>query len=576
MHHSGQILFAMFFEIFASKRKKLEPIEVQWLAQILQGAVNIEQSRTVNIQDLSLFTGEVTQGTDPQRKELHHLADLDRIVDIYQANAALLYDGPGRYRVFYYDPTSKDYTGMHKLMKGWCGSIHGITKLMYLDAIHTQSGRPCFIQHYTPYNDLRERFFMTLKNFDRLFPADKRSGRLFIIDRGIYGLEVFKRFAEQGDYLLTWEKNYANDGWDDKAKTINFRKFRTRNNAKDLREYSFSCQESQWSKMNGMRRFIVRATNPNGRLIQLSILCSDPNIDMEEAVWLMFNRWLQENNFKHLNAHFGLNQLSAYGVKDFNHDDFIDKEVDTIEYKKLKASHTKEENSWAKLLLKKDKKQSITDPLKSRLDELVDEREQVSKKRADILLENPKQRPKSLELKNQDALLRQLNREEKQINTKLKKHTDKLDELSAAIDQSSQTCKELENQITNTLRKNSKLNFLIENHFKQHDTRAKGMLDALRVSASNMFANLVSDFRPLYANHRNDHVMLRQLTRADGFIETVDGRCTISLWMKGTYQKKQLKAFREFLYLLSHKINDHFGPDFTPLQIVLLEESPRL
>jgi hypothetical protein len=32
---------------------------------------------------------------------------------------------------------------------------------------------------------------------------------------------------------------------------------------------------------------------------------------MERAVWLILNRWLQENDFKYLDRHFGLNQLTG-------------------------------------------------------------------------------------------------------------------------------------------------------------------------------------------------------------------------------------------------------------------------
>ena len=105
--------------------------------------------------------------------------------------------GRAKIRYYYYDPTSVPYTGMHKIMKGWCGSMHGVTKLTYIDAIHTRSGRPCFLQHYTPYYDLRERFFMTLSVFNRLFPTSEQTGRSFIIDRGIYGLETFSAFGKQ-------------------------------------------------------------------------------------------------------------------------------------------------------------------------------------------------------------------------------------------------------------------------------------------------------------------------------------------------------------------------------------------
>jgi molybdopterin converting factor small subunit len=324
--------------------------------------------------------------------------------------------------------------------------------------------------------------------------------------------------------------------------------------------------------MDGMRRFIVRATNPNGRLIQLSILCSNPKMDMEEAVWLMFNRWLQENNFKYLNAHFGLDQLTSYGIKDFDKDDFIDQEVDTKEYKELKASLNKEENSWAKSLLNKEKKQRAIELLIQQLIKLEDKKLIETQKRAKIFEANPKLKPKSKPLKDKDTLLRQLNRDLKALSKKIKTAKSRVSILSTNIENSSQLCKEISLKLDNTLRKESKLNRLIENNFKRHDTRAKAMLDALRVTASNMFASLVADFRPLYGNHRNDHAMLRQLTRADGFVETKNGHTIVSLWLKGTYQKKQLEAFDKFLNLLSNKINNHFGSSFIPLQIRLLKE----
>ena len=355
LHHAGAIFFSFLIEPFMRDRPEAHKLETQWISQILQGAVNIEQSRTISLTDLAEFCGEVITGTDPQREVLKNYSSLDRVVSVYQANARLLLDGPGKEKAFYYDPTSIPYTGMHKLMKGWCGSMHGVTKLNYIDAIHTCSGRPCFLQHYTPYYDLRERFFMTLSVFNRLFPASEQTGRSFIIDRGIYGLDTFKRFQSKGDYLITWEKNYQSDGWDEAGPTVDFQKYRTRNKADDLKEYSFSCQETTWSKMDKMRRFIVRATNPSGRTIQLSVLCSNPDIAMQEAVLLMFNRWLQENDFKYLNAHFGLNQLTSYAVKNFETENFDDKDVDSADYKKLKAQLTKLNQQWAGLLLKKDK-----------------------------------------------------------------------------------------------------------------------------------------------------------------------------------------------------------------------------
>lgn len=560
LHHAGAVFFSFLIELFMRDRPDAQEIEKQWISQVLQGAVNIEQSRTISLTDLAEFCGKIIKGTDPQRQELKNYPSLDHIVDIYHANARLLPDGPGKEKVFYYDPTSVPYTGMHKIMKGWCGSVHGVTKLTYIDAIHTRSGRPCFLQHYTPYYDLRERFFMTLNVFNRLFSASDQTGRSFIIDRGIFGLDTFERFREEGDYLITWEKNYQDDGWDDTKTTVDFQKFRTRNKADDLKGYLFSCQETTWSKMVGMRRFIVRAINPSGRSIQLSILCSNPGIIMQEAVLLMFNRWLQENDFKYLNAHFGLNQLTSYAVKNFETEDFEDKDVDSSDYKQLKSELNKLHRKWSNLLLQRDKRELVKAQKTSHVREILQKKERLE-------MELPE---------GFERLIKALLKEECKLNKAILKSNEKTEIIQKSIDNIQQTSTQIETRINDTLRKTSKLGLLIEQGFRRHDNAAKALMDGLRISASNMFAILIMDFRPIYKNHRNDHVMLRQLSRADGFIETRDGRTNISLWLKGSYQKAQIKSFQEFLLLISRKINNHFGKSIIPVSIQLLQGNPML
>ena len=78
----------------------------------------------------------------------------------------------------------------------------------------------------------------------------------------------------------------------------------------------------------------------------------------------------------------------------------------------------------------------------------------------------------------------------------------------------------------------SRLELLIELGYKRPDMRRKAMMDALRVTASSMFRQLLSPFRAIWGNHRNDHTMLRMLTRCDGHIDQHDGLIEISLWLK--------------------------------------------
>ena len=85
-----------------------------------------------------------------------------------------------------------------------------------------------------------------------------------------------------------------------------------------------------------------------------------------------------------------------------------------------------------------------------------------------------------------------------------------------------------------------------------------------------MFRLLLGAFRPIYGNHRNDHVLLRQLTHADGFLVNRDGVIRIGLWMRGTYQPWQLRALRSFLNQTARAINAQFSGRRAPVQLLLV------
>jgi hypothetical protein len=53
-----------------------------------------------------------------------------------------------------------------------------------------------------------------------------------------------------------------------------------------------------WPKDERLRQIVVQATNPQGRVIQVSILTDDKNGAAVVIIGLMFGRWVQENDFK--------------------------------------------------------------------------------------------------------------------------------------------------------------------------------------------------------------------------------------------------------------------------------------
>lgn len=70
-------------------------------------------------------------------------------------------------------------------------------------------------------------------------------------------------------------------------------------------------------------------------------------------------------------------------------------------------------------------------------------------------------------------------------------------------------------------------------------------MDTIPLSSRNILYCLMEIFRPLYNNYRNDHVILRELTRSLGIIKKCDGVVNIQLLPTIEFQPKvKRKGFR--------------------------------
>ncbi len=527
IHNAGLVLFEKYLCLYANFPKQI-------ISQILLGAINIEQSKSLCFESLLRFNDEVEKVLNTQRDLLDEYASKENEIELYKQNAELLSDGPNKGTVYYFDPHTKHYTGMLKILKGWCGSLHSVSKVINLDAFHTESGRPCFIQHYTPYYDMRERFFMSLELFDHLFEPDKRFGRTFIIDRGIYGKECFKRFEK--DYLITWEKGYDGTGWDEDKPSIEFTKYRVKNSKNSKKkEYHFECQEHEWDTLNSFRKIIVKATNNNNNKITVSVLCSNPEMDVTTIVWLIFNRWLQENDFKYLNTHFGINQLDSRSRFKFENisEKLTDREVDCIEYKNAKKETKSHENKLAKKLLSKNRNAKNIDIKKNEIKKIEVAKMVVSKKA-------------------QTGLNKELSEAKRRL-IKLKDDKIKIKNEQIMIEENLENAEENQASI---LRKSSHIQELINANYDVIDTRRKAYIDALRINSANVFRNIADEFRAVYDNYRDDHFYLRLLSRSSGLISTNNkNELNIKLWLPGSLQKYIIDKMSLFINDITTQLN---------------------
>jgi hypothetical protein len=267
---------------------------------------------------------------------------------------------------------------------------------------------------------------------------------------------------------------------------------RPRNRAEDIRSYHLEYWDRPWPKDERLRQVVVQATNPQNRVIQVSILTEDPDAAAVTIIGLMFDRWVQENDFKYLDKHFGINQITSYGVTGYDElrQEVEDRQVCSTEVKGLREQRRQLRTKQSRLLL-----------LQAQGQHQADHRQQ----RIQALQEQSQSDARSKEL----ARLRQgQSRWESTRSTR----QEQIQKLSGQL-------AELEAKAQNAQQSESRLERLIEEKMVRLDPEKKRLMDSLRVIARNVFYQALQPFKKAYNNYRDDHDQFRQLTQASGVLE---------------------------------------------------------
>jgi transposase-like protein len=457
-HHLGVLLFSVVLLGVEKEVTASGWLLKQWLATLLLGAVNIEQTKLLDFEDLRRLLGRILRSLFPQRSQLTELAAGTTATQLLSFNAQLT--DAAQQRDFYFDPHTKHYTGMQHVLKGWCARIRWADKVLHSDFFHTAAGQPVYLECADNYQDMRERFAALLPRFRQTVGLPAEAAVTCIIDRGIFSHEVFATALEAPDYhLITWEKNFKPGPWDPQKCSGQYALERTRNHAQDKRVYRFEYLDQDWAKNPKMRQLIVQATNPQGITVQVGILTDDRQRVATEIIYLMFNRWTQENDFKYLDEHWGINQITSYA---------------SVAYERLKGQVEQKQikSGEYKALAQK------TAQLKSQLSKLLLSQHQHPRKSA--------------------------------------KRTERIAALTQELNQAQQAQAKTQKEV-------SRLEVLIQQQTVRLDTRNKRLLDSLKLIARNAFYQALRPFKTAYNNYRDDHELFRNLTHADGvLVESAD------------------------------------------------------
>lgn len=486
-HHVGVLLFCHVFNRLDAWVEEGGIWLKQWLAALLLGAVNIEQTKLLDFGELKRFFGQCMRSLHQQRLQLGKLAEMDTVDRVLRFNA--LEVGAVSQQDFYYDPHTKQYTGMEKMLKGWCPSIRSVDKVLHMDCIHTAQGQPVYMMPTDNYEDLRIRCLHTVRKFRALLELEESQVITVVVDRGIFSHKVFDQVIQDpGVHLVTWEKGYKAGEWKDDSTPQSFRLHRSRNRAEDILTYCFDYVEEKWKADDRMRRLRVRAANPKGRTVEVGILTDDWTRPAPDLIELMFRRWTQENDFKYLDKHFGINEITSYAVTPYKELEahLEDHQMKSGEYKALQMEQKLAKEKLGKLLV-----------------------------------------------------------QEHQHSGKNPQRTEAIQTLSHRLD-------ELKVQLQQTDKEMSRLQFVLDEEFVRLNTRNKYLMDSLKFLARNSFYTLLQPFKQAYDNYRDDHVFFRALTQSDGVIRMEENEVEVVLLPKPLYQPKVRRIIDSWLEELNH------------------------
>ena len=537
--HLGLLLFSqpLLSLVQALDQTGAKPV-CQWFSQVLMGAANLEQSKLISRRDLALLLGSNLLGCpDHQRSVLGELAqDADVALNILRWNFQRL--GGETMSDFFYDPHTKQYTGEQNVLKGWCSKIRFADKVMQADFVHSRHGHPLYLENTDNYEDMRQRFAGLESRFRENLGISKDRALTWIVDRGIFSLEMYQWVLENPNiHLITWEKGYQHDGWaEGQAAHGSMSVERPRNHSADLRAYHFQWIVQPWPIEPRVNRIIVRATNPRGKQIEVSVLCDDKERETPTIIWPMFDRWVQENDFKYLDAHFGINQITSYQSQSYAElrEQLEDRQMKNAIYTALETERQTETKRLGAMLVRQRNAKRKQTERELRIAGLEVELKAPNAPEAQHQSQSQSQLLVKLELAKLKAAQKREQRQSVVRETKIEQSAQRIEEKCA--------------ELQTTAKEVSRIDTLISQGAVRMRGEKKYLMDVIKLTARKLFYQMLSPFKEAYDNYRDDHVWFRHLSQSGGIIEPLaDGSLRCHLIGTADYPNPVRKVIAQVL-----------------------------
>lgn len=552
--HAGLLMFLPMLDALGMVDSKEAPLLRQLVAGVLLGAPNLEQTKVLDSACLSFLLGPLRWTSPPAlRKQLHRLAAKPGLRrELLAFNARMIGHETPAY--VYFDPHTKHYTGEHAVLYGWIASKKRVDKAIHGDWFHGPDGFPLWHRLQDNYEDLRARFLPSCRDMRKDLGIPEAHPLCVVVDRGIYGMEALERIGEEpGLSVLTWDPASAEgEAPPPEAEVKSFELVRLRNDSGDRIVTRLEAWESQDCRIPGARRVVFRTVTDASTPPKIAAILEvgGGGLSPQEIVERMTGRWVQENDFKYQNEHFGLHELTSYTVVAYEEiaESLEDRQVPNALRRALVEQSRELKKELGKLLV------SV------RIDKQRLHREMEELEAFNHALQQAETTGEHVDLYQKAT--RCVQGFEK-IHTRVCGKQEKADDLDRTLDAIGKQIRKLPETV-------SRLQSLIEKGNVRHRLETKMFFDTLKMLARNMFCLRLRIFRKHYDNLRDDHVILRALTYGSGIWPGPDEAPMLHPGVLSSQRKLRL-VFSDFLDELHDESSQYRIAE--DLQIVLPEHA---
>jgi len=210
---------------------------------------------------------------------------------------------------YYVDGHFCPYSGSRPLTKGW-NAKRRVAEPGQTDVyVHDATGRALFFIN-RPLNDHLSRVLPKILEEIRSVAKDQKI--LLIFDRGGYSGTLFRELDNQGIGFITYLKGrkakrrfpsgHFERRWWEVTDPAGIQK---------TRRYVYNIYE-KGTRVGGAG--VLRTLVVEDEESQVPVLTNNTNLASAKVVHLLKMRWRQENSFKYLSEHYGVEQLIQYGA----------------------------------------------------------------------------------------------------------------------------------------------------------------------------------------------------------------------------------------------------------------------